>query len=151
LIVNAGEAAALFKEPIDRLATRVSAWRRSLVQKKVSHLIVTRGPEPTLCITAEDYLEVPGLRVKPVDTVGAGDAFAGAFAASWAKGTDLLTAIRYANCAGGLATLKPGAQESIPNLTETKKAVFRLQKARHPRAQDRRSRLGKVLSRSTEK
>jgi hypothetical protein len=37
-----------------------------------------------------------------------------------------LSAIRYANCAGALATLKPGAQESIPDKVLTEKAFDRL-------------------------
>jgi sugar/nucleoside kinase (ribokinase family) len=39
---------------------------------------------------------------------------------------DILSAIRYANCAGALATLKPGAQESMPGKVLTEKAVKRL-------------------------
>jgi ribokinase len=79
-----------------------------------------------VCISAAGYLEVPTLAVRPVDTVGAGDAFAGTFAARRAGGADLDSAIRHANCAGALATLKPGAQESIPNQALTEKAVRRL-------------------------
>ena len=41
-------------------------------------------------------------------------------------GADILTAIRYANCAGALATLTPGAQESIPGKVLTEEAVKRL-------------------------
>jgi ribokinase len=126
LIVNSGEATAIFKRRLDHLATRLSSWRRDLAQKNIEHLVITRGPAPTLCITAEDWFEVPALRVKPLDTVGAGDAFAGAFVARRAKGDDLRTAIQYANCAGALATLKPGAQESIPTLVATEKALHHL-------------------------
>jgi len=89
-------------------------------------LIITQGARPTVCISAAGYLKVPTLSVRPVDTVGAGDAFAGAFAARRAGGADLVSAIRYANCAGALATLKPGAQESIPDKALTEKAVKRL-------------------------
>jgi ribokinase len=126
LIVNAGEAATLFKHSITRITTQLRSWRRALAAKAIVHLVITRGAEPTLCITARDFLEVPGLRVTPVDTVGAGDAFAGAFVAHRAKGADLCNAIRYANVAGALATLKPGAQESIPTLVATERALRKL-------------------------
>ncbi|HYG34831.1 MAG TPA: PfkB family carbohydrate kinase, partial [Clostridia bacterium] len=96
--------------------------------KRVGCLIITRGAEPTLCLTASDNFTVPTLRVKPVDTVGAGDAFAGTFAARRAEGMDLRTAVSYANCAGALATLKAGAQESIPDRVATEKAVRRISK-----------------------
>jgi ribokinase len=49
-------------------------------------------------------------KVTPVDTVGAGDTFAGAFAVSGD--------ISFANAAGALATLKAGAQPSIPTRRE---------------------------------
>ena len=69
---------------------------------------------------------MPTLPVKPVDTVGAGDAFAGTFAARWAEGAELAMAVRFANCAGALATLKPGAQEAIPSRAATDRAERRL-------------------------
>jgi ribokinase len=122
LIVNSGEASAIFKQPPPRLPTGLSGWTQALARRNIRSLVITRGAEPTVCVTEEGWLEVPALKVKPVDTVGAGDAFAGAFAAHRVKGADLLTAIRYANCAGALATLKPGAQESIPSLAATEKA-----------------------------
>jgi hypothetical protein len=52
----------------------------SITPDDVKSLIVTQGAKPTLCVSAAGYLKVPTLVVRPVDTVGAGDAFAGAFA-----------------------------------------------------------------------
>ena len=63
------------------------------------------------------------MRVTAVDTVGAGDAFAGAFTARRAEGLDLISAIQLANCAGALTTLKPGAQEAIPSRAATERAA----------------------------
>jgi ribokinase len=114
LIANAGEARAIFGLEIDSLPGRLSLWQRALAQQCIERLIITRGAKPTICLTATDYFEVPTLAVQPVDTVGAGDAFAGTFAARRAEGVDVAAAIRYANCAGALATLKPGAQGQAP-------------------------------------
>ncbi len=125
LIVNSGEAAAIFRKPPGEIGTHLPSWRRALAQRNVENLIVTRGAEPSICVTPTNYFEVPTLRVKPIDTVGAGDAFAGAFAANRARGIDLRTAICYANCAGALATLKPGAQEAIPDRAATERAAKR--------------------------
>ena len=125
LIVNSGEAAAIFRKPPGEIGTHLSSWRRALSQRNVENLIVTRGAEPSICVTPTNYFEVPTLRVKPIDTVGAGDAFAGAFAANRARGIDLRTAICCANCAGALATLKPGAQEAIPDRAATERAAKR--------------------------
>ena len=56
----------------------------------------------------------PTVNVKPVDTVGAGDAFAGTLASALGNGLPLEQALTQANTAGGLATLAAGAQEAMP-------------------------------------
>jgi ribokinase len=126
LIVNAGEAQTIFGLRADDMPADLAKCQRAVAQREIERLIITQGARPTVCISAAGYLNVATLAVTPVDTVGAGDAFAGAFAACQAGGGDLLNAIRYANCAGALATLKPGAQESIPDKALTEKAVRRL-------------------------
>ena len=126
LIANAGEAEAIFGLSLDSLPIALPGWQRALAKRRIERLIITRGAKPTLCVSAACYLKVPTLKVRPVDTVGAGDAFAGTFAARRARGADVVSAIRYANCAGALATLKAGAQEAIPTGVVTEKALKRL-------------------------
>jgi ribokinase len=126
LIANAGEAQAIFGLRLRDLPAGVAEWQHALARRRIKLLIIPQGAKPTLCVGADGYLEVPTLPVKPVDTVGAGDSFAGTFAAHRARGADLLNAVRYANCAGALATLKAGAQEAIPHCGLTEKAVRRL-------------------------
>jgi len=127
LIANAGEAEAIFGLRLDQLPAGLARWQRALVRRRLERLIVTRGAKPTLCVSAAGYLKVPTLTVRPVDTVGAGDAFAGAFAARRTGCADIRSAIGYGNCAGALATLKAGAQEGIPSRAATEKALKRLQ------------------------
>ena len=55
-----------------------------------------------------------GLKIEPVDTVGAGDTFCGYLAAGLDSGLALSEALRRAAVAGSLACLKPGAQPSTP-------------------------------------
>ena len=126
VIANADEAQEIFGLELDNLPVGVALWRDGLAQRRIERLIVTQGARPTVCLSRAGYFKVPTLSVKPVDTVGAGDAFAGAFAARRAEGADILGAIRYANCAGALATLKAGAQEAIPSRAGTEKALKRL-------------------------
>jgi len=97
LIVNAGEAAKIMPDG-------------DFNQAKCRQLIMTRGAESTLCTTADRVEAFAPPKVTPVDTVGAGDTFAGAFAVSGD--------IAFANAAGALATLKAGAQPSIPTQRE---------------------------------
>src|SRR5579862_8920163 len=123
LIVNAGEAESIFRMRAETISDRAPAWRKALANYKIERLIVTRGAKPTLCLSGTSWDEVCGLKVKPVDTVGAGDAFAGAFVVHHAAGLDLLSSIRLANCAGALTTLKRGAQEAIPGRAATQRAL----------------------------
>ena len=51
-----------------------------------------------------------------VDTTGAGDAFAGVFAARLAAGDSLLEAARLGTAAGSLAVRVPGAQQHYADL-----------------------------------
>ena len=117
VIVNEGEARAIFGLSLQNEA----GWQRRLRLWHIERAIVTRGAQPTLCFSLTGKNQIPTLRVRPVDTVGAGDTFAGTYVALRAEGTELLAAIRYANCAAALATLKPGAQESIPTRAATEK------------------------------
>ncbi len=41
--------------------------------------VITRGPNPSLVWDGKELIEIPAHDVKPLDTVGAGDMFAGAF------------------------------------------------------------------------
>jgi len=60
----------------------VTAARRLLAQEHAVAL-VTLGGDGALAITSEDAVSVPSPRVDVVDTIGAGDAFMGAFLAHW--------------------------------------------------------------------
>jgi ribokinase len=121
VIANAGEAQAIFGLSLRQIAR----WQHQLAKWHIERLIITRGAQPTICISANCRHQIPTFPVQPVDSVGAGDAFAGTYVARRAEGLDALTAIRYANCAGALATLKSGAQESIPSRAATEKTFKR--------------------------
>lgn len=104
VIVNERECAQIFGAPDRAVAARMG----------VDHLVVTRGAAPTLWVGAEGTVEFPAHPVRPVDTVGAGDAFAGTLAARLAEGAGFPEAIAVANVAAALSTLGPGAQGPIP-------------------------------------
>ena len=120
VIVNELEARQIFGRPVADLARTTTAWRRALTKRRITQLLVTRGAKSTLCLTAEKCVAVPTMRVRPVDTVGAGDAFAGTFTARLADGCALEEAVALANCAGALTTLKSGAQEAMPTCAAMK-------------------------------
>ena len=104
VIVNERECAQIFGPPAAAAAKR----------RGVDHLVVTRGAAPTLWVSPEGTREFPAHPVRPVDTVGAGDTFAGTLAARLAEGAQFPEAIAFANVAAALSTLGPGAQGPIP-------------------------------------
>ena len=108
LIVNESEAKIL--GGADKLMK--SAYAKKAGLKMV---VVTAGAKATKLYTgATKPVSIVPPKVKAVDTVGAGDSFAGAFAVALAEGHNQRDLVKFANAAGALATLKPGAQSSIP-------------------------------------
>ncbi len=90
------------------------ATMRALHAESGQTIIVTLGAEGVVAIRKNEFFRAAGLRIEPVDTVGAGDTFCGYLAASLDAGFAFKDALRRAAVAGSLACLKPGAQPSIP-------------------------------------
>ena len=83
--------------------------------------IVTLGPDGSICCSDEGLMSVPALKIKAVDTVGAGDAFVGYLTAALDKGDSLADSLCMAAAAGSLACTKVGAQTAVPDATEVGK------------------------------
>ena len=64
----------------------------------------------------EEYKLIPSIKVKSVDTTGAGDIFHGAFTYFITHNYSLLDTCRLSNITGALSTLRVGGRYSIPNL-----------------------------------
>jgi ribokinase len=78
-------------------------------------VVITLGARGCRVFLAKSKV-FPAPKVEAIDTVGAGDAFNGAFAAALAaKGTsEIHHAAAWANAAAALAVTKPGAQSALP-------------------------------------
>ncbi len=99
----------------------VDAARALLSSFDVAAVVVTLGERGSVLVNADvaacgasEPVWFGPHEVRAVDTVGAGDAFAGALAAGIARGLELADAVRYANAAGALAVTVPGAEPSMP-------------------------------------
>jgi ribokinase len=90
--------------------TPTSILAQELRERGVGNLIVTMGEKGALAITEEGLFEV-------VDTTGAGDAFNSGLAVALAEGRDLLSAVKYANCAGAITCTRLGV---IPAMGDRK-------------------------------
>lgn len=84
---------------------------------------ITRGAHGAIAFDSHRRFEIPAIEVDVVDTTGAGDAFAGAFAVGLARRLDLLDALVLANCVAGLSVRSIGAQTALPTLAELESAL----------------------------
>jgi ribokinase len=121
LVVNRPEAMRLFGRAPERLSAQARRARAAAIG--AACVVITRGADSTLVFDGDGSFEVPTLSVQPVDTVGAGDAFVGTLAVWLAEGAPMAEAVRAANVAGALATLKPGAQEACPTRAQVRRRM----------------------------
>lgn len=83
-------------------------------QETKQTLIVTLGADGVVAVRNGNLHRAKGLKIEPIDTVGAGDTFCGYFAAGLDRGLKFEAALQRAAVAGSLACMKAGAQPSIP-------------------------------------
>ena len=80
--------------------------------------------EQGVVYSADDYNgHVPAFQVEAVDTVAAGDGFAGALAVALAEGQPIERALRFASAAGALVVTKRGAQDAMPDRVEVERLM----------------------------
>ncbi|MBT6203116.1 MAG: ribokinase [Rhodospirillaceae bacterium] len=114
LIVNEGEAAVVAAEiGLEERAAGDVAQR--LAQTHGLTTIVTLGAQGAVAIGPDAHWRIGSLVVQPVDSVGAGDAFSGVFAAGLDNGMELADALRCAAVAGSLTCLEHGAMPALPD------------------------------------
>jgi ribokinase len=113
VVVNELEAAQLSGTPVSSPADALAAAPRvlSLGPRAV---VVTLGAQGAVVVSEELSAHVPAPPTKVIDTTGAGDAFAGALAATLATGHDLLEAARLGVVVGSATTEHVGATVVVP-------------------------------------
>lgn len=89
-----------------------------LLDEGPSVLVIKQGAAGCKLVTKDGQWTVPGYPAKVVDTVGAGDCFAGAFVAGQLRGLDLYDSARLANAMGAAAVQKVGAGRNAPTYDE---------------------------------
>lgn len=108
-----------------RVTDDASAERaaRLLLKRNVATVILTLGARGAFALSSDVCSRVKGFKVKPTDTVAAGDVFNGALAVALGEGQSLLDAVRFANAAGALSVTRHGAQPSAPHRREIERLL----------------------------
>jgi ribokinase len=96
----------------------VDTTGRTIATLGLKDVIVTLGAEGCLWFHEGRETSFPALRVTPVDTTGAGDAFTGYVLAALDEGAPMPDAIRLATRASALKVTRPGAADAIPTRQE---------------------------------
>ncbi|WP_137626313.1 ribokinase [Lactiplantibacillus pingfangensis] len=114
---NETELATLTGMPTGNL-DEIKLAAENLIGRGVGNLIITLGSKGALWVTAGHSEIVPGMKVKAVDTTGAGDSFIGSFSHYFAEGEDVPTALQHANQYAAMTVTKKGTQKSYPTKAE---------------------------------
>lgn len=125
IIVNQSELEFLTKQTIafSNKNEEINTAAKKLISKENQWVIVTLGSQGCIAISNTEVIRVEGIKVKTIDTTGAGDCFCGALAASLSDGATMKSALKFANIAGSLAVTKKGAGPSMPYKKEIMKAI----------------------------
>ncbi|HLU52229.1 MAG TPA: ribokinase [Acidimicrobiia bacterium] len=122
--VNAAPARPLGQEVLERVdVVIVNEREREALSDELARtaalVVVTLGAAGAKAYRSGRLVaEAVPPAVSPVDTVGAGDAFCGAFVTALGRGASVDIALRWGCAAGALATTRPGAQPSLPTAAE---------------------------------
>lgn len=144
LILNEHEADALGKQ-IGMETEDKTLFAANLYAKYKLTAIITLGPDGAICCTDQGLITVSALKVTPVDTIGAGDAFVGYFCAGLDKNLPLGDALRQAAVAGSLACTKIGAQTALPTPEEVAARIGEVQVSPNAYAQTHDSKFANAL------
>lgn len=98
--------------------TLVNVYNKLQDKYPNSNIIITLEEHGCLYQNENQIKIMPGLKVTPLDTTGAGDIFHGAFVYGLANNFDMEKIITLSNIAAGLSVTKIGSRLSIPSLSE---------------------------------
>lgn len=86
-----------------------------------NNIIITLESEGSIAFIDDKLKLVPSIKVKAIDSTGAGDLFHGAFVYSLVNNYSLENSLKFSNIVGGLSVTKVGGRYSVPTFEEIKK------------------------------
>ncbi|MCG9747693.1 ribokinase [Shewanella sp. Isolate8] len=99
-------------EVIDEQSAKLAAQMLHQFGPKI--VIITLGKRGALLSTKDQCALIPGVEVKALDTVAAGDTFNGALMVALGEGKSIEQAVAFAHRAAAISVTRAGAQRSIP-------------------------------------
>ena len=91
---------------------------KSLEEYFNTNIVITLEDKGALAKIDGNYEIIPSIKVKAIDSTGAGDIFHGAFTYFIANNYSLRDTIRLANITGAISVTRVGSRNSIPMLSE---------------------------------
>ncbi len=84
----------------------------------VKNVVITLGVRGAFYTDGKTEVLVPALKVKAVETTGAGDAFNGGLATAIAEKMPIDTALKFATCTSAISVTRKGSSPSMPKREE---------------------------------
>jgi ribokinase len=81
-------------------------------------VVITLGVRGVYYTDGTTELTVPAIKVKAVETTGAGDAFNGGFTTAIAEGVPVDVALKFATCTSAISVTRLGSSPSMPYRSE---------------------------------
>jgi ribokinase len=117
LVANAIEARSI--TGLDASSVGGAFDAAEMIRKRGPHTVaVTLGAGGAVAVSDGGRLHAPAFAVDVVDSVGAGDAFCGAFSVRLVEVAQVADALTFANAAGAIACTRRGAEPSMPRRSE---------------------------------
>jgi ribokinase len=113
LTPNENEIGLITKMPYDSI-DNIKLAAKCLIDKGAKNVLVTLGEKGAYLKNKNEDIIIPTIKVKAIDTTGAGDCFNGVFAMYLALGKSAIEAIKYANVASSISVTRSGAVPSLP-------------------------------------
>ena len=94
------------------------AAAQKMMEMGVKNVIITLGVRGAFYTNGKDEVVVPSIKVKAVETTGAGDAFNGGLATAIAEGMPIKQALQFATCTAAISVTRLGSAPSMPQRVE---------------------------------
>lgn len=113
------------------------AAAKYVLSKGASLVAITLGSDGSELYTKENFVKVPSVKVKVVDTTGAGDAFLGGLLSAYLKTgkklcelnvEDLEAVGRFASVVSGISVTRRGGMPAMPTLEEVEAELEKLKR-----------------------